>query len=159
MILEEFWSKSHAYMWESCTFTLSYKSFSVVHPWVRCNITYRAAQRWIIRSQVHNSSEGWLQQPTDRDMGMVPTTPILKNLHLLLTRVLFTTTRNYREPKIFRGACVAQSVKHLPLAQVMVSGPGMELSIGLPAQWGICFSLSPSLCPSYPLLVCSFSLK
>ena len=50
---------------------------------------------------------------------------------------------------------MAQSlVKHLPLAQVVAQGPEIKSQVGLPAQQGVCFSLS--LCPS-PLLVLSFS--
>ena len=48
------------------------------------------------------------------------------------------------------GARVAQSVKHLSLAQVTI--PGIEPYTGLPAQWGVCFSLCPSPCS------CSLSL-
>ena len=39
----------------------------------------------------------------------------------------------------FRGTWVAQLVKHLPLAQVMI----LESYIRLPAQRGACFSLCP----------------
>ena len=52
-----------------------------------------------------------------------------------------------------QGACVTQLVKHLPLAQVMISGPGMEPYLTLPAWWGVCFSFSLPL----PLpTACSF---
>ena len=44
-----------------------------------------------------------------------------------------------------RGAWVPQSVKHLPLAPYLTWGPGIEPCIGLPAQQGVCFSLSPCL--------------
>ena len=40
-----------------------------------------------------------------------------------------------------RGTWVAQSVKHLCLAGVVILSPGMEPHIGLPAQWG---SASPA---------------
>ena len=53
-----------------------------------------------------------------------------------------------------RGAWLAQSVKHLPLAQIMILG-SLDLTLrptGLPVHWGVCFSLS--LCPS-PSLVLS----
>ena len=46
---------------------------------------------------------------------------------------------------------MAQSVKHLPSAQVMISGswdggPRIESHVGFPAQWGVCFS--PPSAPS-----------
>ena len=40
------------------------------------------------------------------------------------------------------GTLVTQSVKHLPPAQVII--PGIELSVGLPTQGVVCFSLSPA---------------
>ena len=40
------------------------------------------------------------------------------------------------------GIWVAQSVKPLPLAQVMILGPGTEPCVRLSAEWGVCFSLS-----------------
>jgi len=47
-----------------------------------------------------------------------------------------------------KGAWVTQSVKRLPLAWVMIPGSWDQAPcwrVGLPAQWGICFSLySPS---------------
>lgn len=55
---------------------------------------------------------------------------------------------------------MAQSVKRLPQAQVMIPGSGDEVShrMGLPAHWGAHFSLSLSVSPS-SLLMCSLSLK
>ena len=46
---------------------------------------------------------------------------------------------------------MAQSVKNLPLAQVMLQGPGigaLHLSIRLPVKQGVCFSRSLCLLPS-----------
>ena len=55
---------------------------------------------------------------------------------------------------ILQGAWVAQSVKHLPSAQIMIPGPGMEPCIlGLPTQRGACFSLSYLLVLSVAILV------
>ena len=56
----------------------------------------------------------------------------------------------------YRGTWVAQSVKGLPSAQVMIPGSSdLEPCVGLPADQGVCFSLS--LCCS-PCL-CSLSLS
>ena len=52
-----------------------------------------------------------------------------------------------------RGAWVAQLVKHLPLAQVVILGS----HVWFPAQWGACFSLT--LCLRLPLLMLSLSVK
>ena len=52
-----------------------------------------------------------------------------------------------------RGAWVAQSAKHLPSIQVMISGFWDRARLGLRAQWGVYSSLS--LCPS----PCSCSLS
>jgi len=49
-----------------------------------------------------------------------------------------------------RGAWVAQLVKHFSLGHDLLS-PGMEPRLRLPAQWGICFSLSH--CPSTLLVL------
>ena len=46
----------------------------------------------------------------------------------------------------FWGTAVVQWVKPLPLAQVMVPGPGIKPHIRLPTQQGVCFSLSLPLC-------------
>ena len=54
---------------------------------------------------------------------------------------------------IIRGTSVAQLIERLPLAQVMIPGPGIEAPdsgiepriIELSAQWGACFSFSLSL--------------
>ena len=54
------------------------------------------------------------------------------------------------------GAWVAQLVKHLPLAQIMMPGFWDQACIGLPAQWEVYFSLWPS---SYPFCVLSLSNK
>ena len=35
---------------------------------------------------------------------------------------------------------MAQSVEHLPSAQVMISESWDQTCVGLPAQWGVCFS-------------------
>ena len=59
----------------------------------------------------------------------------------------------------FRGSWVAQSVKHLPSAQVMISGPGIRPHIRLPAQQGVCLSLSICLSPSRCSLTLSLSLS
>ena len=50
---------------------------------------------------------------------------------------------------------MVQSVKHLPSAQVMVPGPGIEAFDGLLAQQGACFPL----CLPLPLLVLSLTNK
>ena len=56
-----------------------------------------------------------------------------------------------------RGTWVAQMVKHLPSAQVMIPGSlDQAPRVGLPAQWGACFSFS--LCPA-PLFVRVLSLS
>ena len=51
------------------------------------------------------------------------------------------------------GAPCGSSVKHLPSAQVMISRSWDQPHIGLPVQWGACFSLS--LCHS-PACACLF---
>ena len=59
-----------------------------------------------------------------------------------------------------RGTWVAQWVKPLSLAQVMISGSwdGAPLPIRLPAQQGVCFYLA--LCPPLPPpYSCSLSLS
>ena len=50
--------------------------------------------------------------------------------------------------RYFQGAWMAQLVKRLPLAWIVVPGSWIEPFIGLLAQWGVRFSLS--LCPSTP---------
>ena len=57
----------------------------------------------------------------------------------------------------FRGTWVIQSVKHLPLAQVIISGPGIKHRVRLPAQQGVYFFFS--LCPSPHSHTLSLSLK
>ena len=50
----------------------------------------------------------------------------------------------------YGGTWVVQLVKHLPSAQVMILGPGIEPCTRLSAQQGACFSLL--LCLLLPLL-------
>ena len=60
---------------------------------------------------------------------------------------------SYQAPvktKVPWGTWVAQLVKWLALAQVMISGSWDQPGVGLPTQWGVCFSLS--LRPSLPFL-------
>jgi len=59
---------------------------------------------------------------------------------------------HHKKYKNFQNTWVAESVKRLPSAQVMISGPWVRL----PAQWVACFSLSlrhsPRLCThTHPL--------
>ena len=56
----------------------------------------------------------------------------------------------------YRGTWVAQLVKHLPSDQVMIPWSSDGALLGLPAQRGVCFSLSLSLCPSPKLMLSCF---
>ena len=54
----------------------------------------------------------------------------------------------------FGATWFAEPVKHLPLTQVMISGPGIKSRIRLPTLQGVCFSLS--FCLLLPLCSLSF---
>ena len=56
-----------------------------------------------------------------------------------------------------KGRLGGSVVKPLPSAQVRSQGPGIESRIGLSAQQGACFLLSPSLPASLP--TCDLSLS
>ena len=66
------------------------------------------------------------------------------------------TVLSAMKEKEIRGTWVAQSVKWLPSAQIMISGSWDQAPIGPPAQQGVCFS---SLSASSPLLVLMLSLS
>ena len=61
----------------------------------------------------------------------------------------FECFRVFNQNKKKRGAWVASLVEQLPLAQVMIPESWDGVRVRLPAQRGVCFSLS---------LSCSFSL-
>ena len=63
---------------------------------------------------------------------------------------------SYDALKYESGGHLDGSVRHLPLAQVMIQGPGTEFHIGFPAQYGVCFFLYP--CP-LPVLSHALSNK
>ena len=92
------------------------------------------------RPRTHPTAEAELRAPRPATSIVVPTDLAYKaDAKAALLRIS-------RWP----GPWVARSVELLPLAQVMISGPGSEPHIGLPAQQEVCFSLCPS-----PLLVLS----
>lgn len=95
----------------------------------RLNLKHIESQNFCWECILHSAQKGRNTQHLDIFLSILPTDDLEIQKRLLQGHLNW-----------------AQSVKHLPWAQVMIQGPRIGSWVGLPIQGGSCFSLCPSHC-------------